>query len=592
VQVFNDPEIDRIVALPRRPVPTPEYLDRLSEVLTNALKTPTGTQRLKRIQAWSLAEASQGRLVGLLAPGAGKTLTSALLPRMVKAKRTLVLQPAALRQKTLDDYAALRQHWVFPACLGADESSTVAPGDPIIRVLSYESLSTVNYATYIDEFDPDLIIPDEAHFLAVLKSGRSKRVFRFLKQKRKTGRTVHYMPLTGTGWWNSIRQVVHHMDAALGDASPLPRDWNTVEQVSMCIDQGVKEELRYKPGALSRLCPDKVNPDLDTIRRAVRDRIIESAGVVTSREVSCSLPLILQRRDVVVPADVRTAMAALRTDYVLPTSDSVEPGVTFWNHTREVANGFAYYMDPPPPKEWRDAKAAWYAFVRNRVESHGRVRYDTPLQVWNAAEAGTFGPCPEFDRWKAIRHTFTPVTKPYWISDYLVRDAEEWALQTGGIVWVSHSTAYTDEPDDDSVGGRFTKIPYFGAGDERIKHYRGPCAASVRSHGTGKNLQQWSEALIMGFPSGGKTIEQLLARLHRDGQKADLVKFHFYAHSLENLNAIEKCLGDAKFVEATSGADQRVLFAHWLDADGHAFVVEDYRRRQDQSDPMWGGKAP
>lgn len=591
MQVFNDPELDRIVALPRRSVPTPEYLDQLVEVLSNALKTPTGTQRLKPIQAWALAEASQGRLVGLLAPGAGKTLTSALLPRLVKAKRTLALQPAALRQKTLDDFAALRQHWVFPACYGADEASTVAPGDPVIRVLSYESLSTVNYATYIDEFDPDLIVADEAHFLAAIKSGRTKRALRYVKQKRKRGERVIFVPLTGTGWSTSIRQIAHLMEASLEDTSPLPRDWLSLEQWSMCIDRGVKEEVRYKPGALSRLCPNEVDPDLDTIRRAVRDRIVESAGIVTSREMSCGTPLILQRKAVTVPAEVRSAMATLRTDYMLPSSDTVEPGVTFWNHAREIANGFAYYFDPPPPQPWREARAAWNAFVRNRIDSHGRVRYDTPLQVWNAAEAGTFGAVPEFDRWKALRHTFKPVTRPYWISDYLVRDAEEWALTTGGIVWVSHSTAYTDVPDetdDDAVGGRFTKIPYFGAGDERIKHYRGPCAASVRAHGTGKNLQQWSEALIMGFPSGGKTIEQLIARHHREGQKADLVKIHFYAHSLENLNAIEKCLGDAKYVEDTSGTEQRVLFAHWLDADGHAFVVQDFRDRQDKADPMWG----
>ena len=155
-------------------------------------------------------------------------------------------------------------------------------------------------------------------------------------------------------------------------------------------------------------------------------------------------------------------------------------------------------------------------------------------------------------------------------------------------MWVQHSTAHTDENDDDAIGGRFTKIPYFGGGDERIKTYKGPCAASVRAHGTGKNLQQWDEALIMGFTSSGKTIEQLLARHHREGQKSDIVKFHFYAHSLENLNAFETCLGDADYIEATSGAEQRIRAAHLLDADEHAFMVERYREKQDDSDPMWG----
>jgi hypothetical protein len=587
MQVFNDPEFDRVFALPKRNPPSSEELQQLSGVLTQALKQPTGSQKLKPIQAWALAEASQGRLVGLIGAGGGKTLTSALLQRVLKSKRVLLLQPAALRQKTLDDFAALRHHWVFPAACLADAVSNVAPGDPIIRILSYESLSTVNYATYIEEFDPDLIIADEAHFLQTMKSGRSRRVFRFIKNKRKRGGKVTYVPLTGTGWDRSLKQIAHQLEAALEEWSPLPRDWLCMEQLSQAIDRNVREDMRLQPGALLRLCPEKSDPSIDEVRRAVRDRIVNTPFIVTSKEVSCGLPLVLRRRDITVPPEVRAAMDSLRKDYVLPSGDSVEAGVTFWNHAREIANGFAYYMDPPPPPAWRQAKSAWNSFVRGKIESHGSVRYDTPLQVWNATEVGTFGTVPQFDAWKAIKDSFVPVTKPFWISDYLVRDAEEWSLATSGIVWVSHSTAYTEEPDDDRIGGMFTKIPYFGAGDERIKSYKGPCAASVRAHGTGKNLQQWDEALIMGFPSGGKTVEQLLARLHRDGQKSDIVTFHFYAHSLENLNAIEKVLGDADYIQSTSGADQRVLAAHWLEPDGHAFVVEDYRRSR-PTDPMWG----
>jgi hypothetical protein len=155
-------------------------------------------------------------------------------------------------------------------------------------------------------------------------------------------------------------------------------------------------------------------------------------------------------------------------------------------------------------------------------------------------------------------------------------------------VWVSHSTAYTGDTEDDRVGSRFETIPYFGAGDERIKSYKGPCAASVRAHGVGKNLQQWSEALIMGFPSSNKTLEQLIGRLHRPGQDADVVTFNFYAHSLENLDAVQKCLSDAEFVKDTTGADQRILNAHILDENGHRFDLEGYKQTQIiKKDPLW-----
>ena len=596
MQVFNDPEIDRILALPTRGIPTESDKEEIARILTEAFKVPTSTRKLKPIQGWALAEAhTYKKLMGLMGAGAGKTDCTALLPNVFKARRTLILVPAALRQKTLDDFGALRANWVFPACFSADEASTVSPGDAVIRVLSYESLSTVGYATFIEEFDPDLIIADEAHALQSMKSGRARRVFRFIKAKRKRGHTVHYVPMTGTGWSKSLKQIYHQFDASHEEWSPIPRDYLSIEQWSMCIDRGVKESLRYGPGALLRLCPSEPNADLDAVRRAVRDRILLTPGVVSSKEVSCGLPLILQRRHIAVPPSVRTAMGMLRSENVLPSGDSVPAGVTFWNHTREVANGFAYYYDPPPPQPWRDAAKAWNAFVRNAIAS-SRGKLDTPLQVWNhvaaavelAHRAGKESGYHEFEKWRAIKDTFEPVTKPFWLSDYMVRDAEEWALSTGGVVWVQHATAHTEETDDDQIGGRFSKIPYFGGGDERIKTYKGPCAASVKAHGTGKNLQQWNEALLMGFPSSGKTIEQLLARHHREGQKEDLVRFFFYAHSLENLNAIETCLLDADYIEATSGAEQRIRAAHLLDADGHAFMVERYREKQDRSDPMWG----
>jgi hypothetical protein len=291
-------------------------------------------------------------------------------------------------------------------------------------------------------------------------------------------------------------------------------------------------------------------------------------------------------------------MEVLRRDYKLPTGDTVAAGVTFWNHAREIANGFCYYWDPPPPIDWRAARSAWNAFVRSAIEhpmfevnydtKPRKLIFDTPLQVWNACESGKLGKVPQFEAWRDIKDSFKAVTVPHWISDYLLRDAEDWAIKNQGIVWVQHSAAYTEEATlaDDAIGSQFKLIPYFGAGDERIKTYKGPCAASVRAHGTGKNLTQWSKALIMGMPSSGKTLEQLLARHHRTGQKADVVEFFFYAHSKENLDALVTAKGDAEFVEQTAGSDQRILNAEILDNDGKRLDIEAYRDQHEDC-PMW-----
>jgi hypothetical protein len=188
------------------------------------------------------------------------------------------------------------------------------------------------------------------------------------------------------------------------------------------------------------------------------------------------------------------------------------------------------------------------------------------------------------------------------LSDYLVKDAEEWALKTGGIVWVSHTSAFTKadsagvctENSEDDVGRLFSRIPYFGAGPagEGITTHRGPCVASYRAHGTGKNLVQWNRALWMCFPSSGSAVEQLAARHHRLGQEADEVKIEFYCHSREMYEALTTAVADANYMQGLNGNDQRILTAAILGADGKLFDFDSYKSRITAgTDPMWAGKG-
>jgi hypothetical protein len=591
MEVFNDAEMHRVVALPRRAPMSRETAEQAAALLTQRLAVPGSKRAFNAKQGEALTEfLTHGKLFGALGPGAGKTDLTAVLPALTGARRTLLMVPAALRRKTIDSLTMLRNHWRgVPQPLDIGDRGD--PKAPTLRVFAYESLSLVKYATFLEEYDPDLIVLDEAHFIALANTGRGRRFYRFIRAKRRRGDVVRVVPLTGTAWDRQLRRIAYLMEVAFNGESPLPCEYNALDQWGLALDQGVQAKDRIGFGALARICtPEQLAEGIDGVRKGVSKWVRETPGYVASKEVSCGLPLILQRRDITPPPEVITAMAHLRNDYVLPSGDSVEAGVTFWSHAREVANGFAYYFDPPPPAEWRMARSAWHSFVRETIRgSSSGGALDTPLQVWQAVEAGRFGVVPEHDAWVAIRDTYKPVSKPLWISDYLVRDAEAWAIENKGIVWVQHSTAHaelSEEDADAAVRGHFKQIPYFGAGDERIRTYKGPCAASVRAHGTGKDLVQWDEALLMGFPSSGKTIEQLLARHHREGQKSDIVRFWFYAHSLENLNAITTCLADAAHVQALSDMDQRILGAELLDVDGSAFDPEAYRERCEG--PMWG----
>jgi hypothetical protein len=522
------------------------------------------------------------------------TLLSFLLFTAWSAERGLLLVPAHLREKTQDDYAVLQKHWRLLPLFNVDPSAVTRPH---FRVLSYQSLSSVRFAAFLDEFRPDVVVADESHYLARTRSARGKRFFRHFRQTEPPPR---FAPLSGTPRRKSIRECAHIYEAALGDGSPLPCDYVPLEQWCYALDEGVQEHARLDPGALATFA-GKVDPSLDEVRRGIRDRLLATPGVVATRESEIGVSLVLQVRPIDVPGNVREAMAGVRAGH-LPTGETFDSGITTWNHAREAATGFVYRWDPPAPEEWSDAKRAWQAFVEVAMDNPppGAGHLDSPLQVWNAVKNGRFGDpeaVEEWVNWRDIRGTFEPNPVPFWISDYLVKDAEEWALKTGGIVWISHTSAFT-KADSAGLGGEgdveadvgklFSRIPYFGAGQEAIKTHRGPCVASVRAWGTGQNFQQWSRALWLTFPSSGSTVEQLAARHHRLGQEADEVHIEFYCHSREMFEAVQTAQRDATFMRDLNGNSQRILTANILDEHGHRFDPGRYEAMINAGDdPMW-----
>ena len=597
LEVFRTAEFRRVAALPRRPQYWSEAdLALAIEGLSAELRTPGGEQTLRPIQARAFCEALDvGALVGEIYAGGGKFLISAGLFTLWGSVRGLLIVPAKLREQTYIEWAKAAKHWRLgrltgvPASLGL--GSVVGDGPGEVRVISYESLSTATQAGFLEEYRPDTIVCDEAHALARLGTARSRRLFRYVRVA-----SPRFVPLSASMQRKSIRESAHLIVAALGgDRAPVPDHYPDLEQWSCALDE-VRDEMRIDGGALwdfvegGRPRGADLEERLEALRRGYRQRYIETPGIVSTSETFEGARLRLIRRPIVVPAGVAAALQVLRDDAVLPSGDGVDSALAVWQHARELACGFAYRWDPPAPPEWLAARKAWFTYVRG-VLARNVPGLDSPLQVWNAVSSGRLddGQVPQREAWIAVRDTFKPNPVPLWLSRYAFEDAEAWALETGGVVWVTHSSAvYRDGTaveggaSDDVLGAVFKKIPYFGAGKsgEGIRSHRGPCAASLRAHGTGKNLVQWDDALILSVPSSGATMEQLLARLHRDGQKKDEVRYHFYCRTQEDDDALKTCLRDARYVEAIRGQPQRILaaqFEGWAESGPLAWVDEGRR---------------
>jgi hypothetical protein len=566
--VRDTQELRRIAALPRR---APEHAAiedcvRLSELL----RRPGGTMTLHPVQATVFAELlERGGCVGSICAGGGKTLITLLAAEIVDAKRPVVLVPSGLVDKTRREYDTLGRHWNVSR---------------VPTVIGYEMLGREQSSERLRELAPDLIAADEAHRLKNPKAAVTRRVRRYLDENEST----IFVPFSGTLTNASLTECAHLFEWALGKLSPLPRRYQDVTEWGLAIDVDVPAGvLRFAPGALTQLYDEgearlSANDELTATRSAVRRRMVETPGVVATHEsfIGSSLRVNVIPLNV-VRDDVDAAIVQLDETWSTPDGHPINDAASKWRHTLELGAGFYYVWDPRPPKAWLDARRAWSATCRH-ILGHNRRELDSELQVINAVHRGEYDgevltnsgmpignglPVDETLRaWEVIKPTFEPNQEPRWLDDAVIDFVRAWIKEGPGLVWCGHVAVA--ERLEDVLG-----LPYYGrkglsrAGVpiESARPADGSCVVSIASSGTGRNLQAWSRSLVIPSALGGAQVEQLLARTHREGQRADEVTYDFLITCGRAFDAYLKARSEAAFIQETTGQRQRLLFADVVD---------------------------
>lgn len=186
---------------------------------------------------------------------------------------------------------------------------------------------------------------------------------------------------------------------------------------------------------------------------------------------------------------------------------------------------------------------AWAA-IENRVDYEERVRW----LGHDSAEAAS------------------PKTHPGY---FLARDAAKWALDHRGVVWFQSV----------ALGRKIAELsglPYFNGGpggEDRLRAEKGDRSiiCSISAHGAGTDGLQnlFNQQLIVEMPSSNATshgMEQILGRLTRRGQKADVVNTFAYLHTEEFKDALRKTIQQAEFNLAMTKNRQMILMAD-MDVD-------------------------
>lgn len=546
--VWEGPEMLRIQSLPARRWEDSKDLDKLVELLSNHLATPEGSKRgvrLYPLQAAALRELHDIKRLSVTGNvGVGKTLIGALAPVVLKAKRPMWLVYARLVQKTAKELSKYSADW--KVCQD-------------FKIMSVESLSRTNGYEKLCEYNPDLIVFDESHAAKSPKSGRTRKLLRFLAENPRTV----FVPLTGTPGDDSLANIAHIQEAVHREASPVPRE--AAELRMWCEALDARPSVRRAPGDLCRFASG--SDMLEDVRNGVGRRISETPGNVFFRnnDVACSLYFEGLVHDKHGPQTLANYAHIRENPDETITGQILEEGTQVHLSLTTCGLGFVHVIDPPPPPAWRAARKVYGAYVREVLEQE-HPEYDTPAQVVNGIINGHLMDGGIYERWRAIRDTFTPNSKALWFDDSALEAVAKWATDNKGLVWIPY-------PDFAKKLAHMTGLPFFhnqglDAKGRSIETFDGKTSAilSTQSNYLGRNLQdRYSSNLVIAPSSKSDLNEQLVGRTHRQGQLAEAVEVFFFLTGLENVEALTKARARARFDKSLGkNTSAKLLIGDWM----------------------------
>lgn len=532
--------LEKIRLLPRRD--WKQYpIGELVPLLSDALRTPTGTMQLRPVQAVALMELHDyGGVFAPIQVGGGKTLVSGLAPQLVGAKRPALIVPAALRGKTIREFQNYARDWHIPPT----------------SVQSYQTLSRTGGQAWLDQKMPDLLILDECHYVKNTRAAVTRKISRYLRANPHT----RVMAMSGTAASRSLRDFWHIIRWCLRSSAPVPAKWEEMIEWSQALDAKVDDLSRLAPGPILSLGEyEKQASPLDQGRQAFGDRLYHTPGVVVVKDERPSAGLEIRGHVLDLPSSLDEHFHTLRDEWETPDGHPFEDAFTLWRHARELASGFYYVWDPRPPENWLNARKAWSSFVRETLGASRSL--DSGLQVVHGIDSGQINDGGLLRAWREIQPTFRPNSVPNWVDTTALEYAASWLEREQGICWVEHRAF-------GKALSEFTGVPHFqekGVDPKTrntIDMHRGAAIAQAKPCSTGFNLQKLHyRNLIVSCEPTGKQYEQLLGRTHRDGQDRDTVFVDVLLGCKEQYAGFVQAQRDAVFASNSPPSLQKLCYA-------------------------------
>lgn len=539
-------DLKRIRVLPRRKPLTAKTAEPLV-VKWTAVLALAASARLKWAQAWAIEEwtGSDTGGVGFLPVGTGKTLLCEVMPVTCKARKAVLIAPAALEKKTHKDRRELRRAWRIAA--------------PPPQFISREGFARASNQKLLDKLKPDLILIDEGDEGANPDASVWQRIARYVLARRAAGKRCRVIILTGTPGRKSIMNYWHFLVLCLAEGAPVPLLRPDAEQWALALDDGTpRQGWRPKPGALG--------DTLDEAREWYAKRLRETRGVIIVDEDSAGdVPLLIKVVRAPDCATIEQAFEDLARDEETPAGMPVTDTLSLHRIKGQLGAGFFTYYKPPPPKKWIEARRKSAKVIRRTIANsrHSATPIDTEAQAIARARSH-----PDVAEWLDIKPTYDPEehSQVEWLSDVTLRWARKWLADSEepSILWCGW-TEFGEELQ------RLTRLPYYGPKGREIRTRRELVHAdpkgrdrviisSWHANKRGFNLQAWRRHAIVQPPQSAKYLEQLFGRPHRQGQTQP-VRFTMLATSGATIDSMRAALSEAAFVKQTASTTQKLLRA-------------------------------
>lgn len=558
-------EFARVGELPIRTW-TEEQILWVVDVMTQRLCF-TGQERLLPAQAVALYECAHLR--GLFAPlvvSAGKTGISLLAPYVMGARRPLILSTPTALEGSQNAAKKWRAHWAVPTFL---------------KFESYNTLSRATNKTFLDDYQPDLIVMDECHKLRNRKIGVTRVVQNYLRSHTE----CMVVAMSGTITKDSVKDYAHIAEwtSRFSGHMPLPRSYGDLEAWAGVLDaeKSYGQKARPQIGAFAHwITPeDELDSGGDPYvqaQRAYRRRLNSTPGILRMGDSRDGVDASLTIRTIEIPHDppeVVDHVKNLRNSWTRPDGWKLAEASQVWYTVRCMALGFFLRLKVPPPDGYMDARATWSELARDFIaKGHATTEGDAAMQLVETEE---------WQAWAAFRAVYKPETEAVWFSGHALEFVAAWMKKNGtfrldsgephcSIVWV-------EQPDFGYALSQITGSPFYrhngrdaeGSFVENHDPASGPAICSIKSCGTGLNLQganrmASSRALFVSTSGGAQGVEQPIARQHRRGQRADSVDQFFLLTCNESLRALDKALEESRYEKNTVGNEFKILYADTL----------------------------